>query len=1684
MAGKKKKVVPQSANTSDEQNDPITAPAGASDYKQAQAEEIEVLKAIYMDDFDEVESKVAWNKTDTSFKLHIRASSNKDVYATIAVTFTATYPKTVPIISLESSSDLRSKTRDAVKMLLQSKPKELLGEVMIYELSTAVQELLEHEALNKVQNLALPNLEEERAEHEAVAMTLAKRQEEEELKRQAEAKLEAKLEEDRVLQQMVQDEMNRRESKKKAKVHEPSNLSSSQSTISNMISFDRLTHYQDGAASLSFSTVRGLEGLRKGTVTSVYTCRPAVDTTEFFTTVFAVKRTTFTAPDHSNVREKIRDLENSLEELRKLQPHQNILRVLDFMIDATPSTESWEVTVLMELGSDGSLASMLTTFSTIPVDRIRSWTVELLQALDFYHHHGIVHKRIHTSNILFRQQNDTSPLAIKLADGGFQDALHDLQNITKPSRHRVSAHSAAWIAPELAPSSKLLSSEKDSSSGDNELKKTTKTDVWDLGIVFLQMLFGLEVPRKYIGPEGVIDATDPSEQLEDIVGQFFHPDARKRARAFDLIPNEFLREDVPVHSNPASPGVARLPSSTSLILPMAQAKRRGSSGFGTSFSRYASEWVEEGRLGKGGYGEVVKARKKVDSRIYAIKKIRQNTASQLSAVLSEVLLLSQLNHPYVVRYYDAWPEEEFSESVENSESTITSVPALSTSQGLGTNDFDFGRSAGLDFISSSGYPKIDFAIDSDESDSEDDSSEDEVASENGNQSVEVSTHAATEDDESNNLQKRIAFRRTNSSSRPNRAVRTTLYIQMEYCERHTLRDLIRKGLDETPEDGWRLFRQMLEGLVHIHQHGIIHRDLKPDNIFIHSSGVPRIGDFGLATTGQFQLSDKTSAGSAMDGDMTRSVGTTLYVAPELSSQTRGDYTQKVDMYSLGIIFFEMCFQLKTDMERDKTIRMIRQKDHTLPDAFKSPEKSIQGSIIMSLINHRPSERPSSAELLRSGRIPMQIEDGTIRYVNSIYGRSEARVLSTSFEIIDNDRFSRTPQTFLRAMANRYSSTLRHAIEGLTDQSSPYYHQLMSALFSQTQSRQVKDYTWDLDLATAPTMQSITPTSLVLRKLVQQRLASIFSRHGAVTTPRQQVFPSSVHYANTNAVQLLDSSGTLLQLPYDLTLANARAIARFPIPAEKSYAFGQVFRRTASGGAPRSFGEADFDIISSDTLDLALKEAEVIKVLDEVIDEFPCFVGSPMCFHLNDSRLLDIILDFCQISKPQQPAVKEVLSKLNMRHWDWQKIRSELRSPTLDIPSTLLDDLARFDFRDPPEKAMARIRTILETSTSSRVDKTHAVFSHVRTITAYLKLFNVRRKVYLSPLSCFNEKFYRGGILFQCLFDTKRKEVLAAGGRYDHLIEEYRTKVPGNHISRHAVGFNLSWDSIVSSMQQYLKRQDKVLTSTRKTAQAVENVGPWTPRRCDVLVASFDPEVLRTTGIKMMADLWANDVSAELAANARSPEELHSQYRNESYSWVVIIKHEATALTSSKTDLKIKNLVTKQDADVKSENLISHLRVEMRDREHREGVAERSKLLQRLPSAQDGSSADQRRNEVQVLMAAHRSKKSSKWGIVDAAKSRAQTLFAEYASAPIVAIETGDESMMDAIRGARLGDPESWRKAIQSIPVNERQYLQQVQGLLARYRKDWEDQDVESEKPRVAMVFNFRTGGILLYDLGL
>lgn len=97
---------------------------------------------------------------------------------------------------------------------------------------------------------------------------------------------------------------------------------------------------------------------------------------------------------------------------------------------------------------------------------------------------------------------------------------------------------------------------------------------------------------------------------------------------------------------------------------------------------------------------------------------------------------------------------------------------------------------------------------------------------------------------------------------------------------------------------WRLFRQILEGLAHIHGLSIVHRDLKPENIFISSSadGVDnvKIGDFGLATSGQFSV-DKANANTVDTDDFTKSIGTASYSAPEVRSAVNGVYSTKVDV---------------------------------------------------------------------------------------------------------------------------------------------------------------------------------------------------------------------------------------------------------------------------------------------------------------------------------------------------------------------------------------------------------------------------------------------------------------------------------------------------------------------------------------------------------------------------------------------------------------------------------------------------------------------------------------------------------------------------------------------------------------------------------------------------------------------
>lgn len=748
-------------------------------------------------------------------------------------------------------------------------------------------------------------------------------------------------------------------------------------------------------------------------------------------------------------------------------------------------------------------------------------------------------------------------------------------------------------------------------------------------------------------------------------------------------------------------------------------------------------------------------------------------------------------------------------------------------------------------------------------------------------------------------------------------------------------------------------------------------------------------------------------------DLTTNVGTLLYVAPELREKA-GKYNDKVDMYSLGIIFFEMCYPLKTGMERDSVVRKLREKDIIFPAEFWTEKRTVQGSIIKSLLNHDPTQRPSSMELLSSGKLPLKVEDETIRL----------------------------------------------ALQSLSDPGTPYHQQVMSALFSQS-TKEYKDHTYD------PGKSNLSANDLLLQSMVKERLREIFRHHGAIETTRPLLLPRSKLYSQ-DVVQLLDSSGALVQLPYDFTLPHARSLARQESPGPKTFTFGTVYRENVAGGQPRSHGEVDFDIVSYDSLDLALKEAEVLKVIDEIIDAFPSLRTAQMCYHINHADLLDMIMDFCRINPVHRPVAKEILSKLNTGQWQWHRIRNELVASKLGILPTSLDDLSRFDWRDDSEKAFQRIQALFEGSPLA--DKAKTVFTHINAVIHYMKRFGINRKIYVNPLGTWNDKFYRGGIVFQCLVESKKRDVFAAGGRYDSLIQSHRPKMRGFGGETHAVGFNLGWERLFTSISRYQRNFSK---SQSKRGED-ENFGPWAARRCDVLVASFCSTALRTQGTMILQELWANGINAELAGDASSHEQLVSAHRGDGISYIVIIK-QGLLVGSGERNLKVKSLFKKEDTDMRSTELVPFLKNEFAERDRKERNSLPVKLPRHTSSNEipRGNSADDAEMDVRILSPDRKGRKINRNTITDGAQRTAHEQAQGFlSSSPIAAIDIRDD-LLEGIKFTRLQDHESWRKVIQNASAMDRRYMQQVHELL---------QEIAAEGCSSCFIYNFRTGSMVFYYL--
>ncbi len=151
------------------------------------------------------------------------------------------------------------------------------------------------------------------------------------------------------------------------------------------------------------------------------------------------------------------------------------------------------------------------------------------------------------------------------------------------------------------------------------------------------------------------------------------------------------------------------------------------------------------------------------------------------------------------------------------------------------------------------------------------------------------------------------------------------YLVANYVEGQNLREFVLRRRPTFLETA-TLSAEIAEALHHVHAKGMIHRDLKPANIIVDSSGSPHIIDFGLAKF----LDDDYDL--TMHGEL---VGTPAYMSPEQANGNAAQVSYKSDIYSLGVILFELLTgDCPFEGDRESVIRQILVREPARPRTIK------------------------------------------------------------------------------------------------------------------------------------------------------------------------------------------------------------------------------------------------------------------------------------------------------------------------------------------------------------------------------------------------------------------------------------------------------------------------------------------------------------------------------------------------------------------------------------------------------------------------------------------------------------------------------------------------------------------------------------------------------------------------------
>ncbi|KAF9561509.1 other/PEK/GCN2 protein kinase [Agrocybe pediades] len=1099
-------------------------------------------------------------------------------------------------------------------------------------------------------------------------------------------------------------------------------------------------------------------------------------------------------------------LSNLAEEMKGLLRirHPKILTTYGVKLNL-PAVGHPQLVILTEKTPSVTLHDILEECDSLREDRATDYITQILTALSDLHDRGFVHRGINARSIGLVSDGNNHK-SIKLCKVSVFTRLLDLHRSNSfgprtPSPPEEPKHFEGWLSRDI---------------DDSPLTYTRFRDIHDAGVVLFQMLLGLDVCEKYYDPVEAIHKSSISPILARQAKIMLDASKKNAVSCSAIIAGlNGVIQSSPVTAKAVTPNLNfqfGSPEGPDYFRLTPRAKQ---------VSRWKEDWEELELLGKGAYGSVVKARNKIDSRIYAVKKIRLKTM-QSDKIFREVNALSRLSHRNIVRYYTTWVETQEPASSANSEDSgtdssteagtsteeegLTSVPYTATEHDLPVNG-----AFNLDDLSNSlpgngsSFPSIHFSSSTNNSEDSSSSGEDQ--------------------DEFGDLFSPATKSRSKSGP-----------TSLEFVERQTLRERVMEGLPDDEKEGWRLFQQLLDALVHMSTLNILHRDIKLNNIFIGGlhvfvfllafthkfildmKGDCKVGDFGLATSSlaavePSDISDQTLMDNIVAPEMTLEVGTALYIAPEVRDQHNQlkrrklraprDHS-KADMYSLGIVFFEMNFKFNTGAERIRVLEDLRKPAIIFPPTW-DPHRSRQREIITWLLQHDPAKRPTALELSQSPLMPERLEQ---------------------------DHF-------------------KNAIRLMAKPDSAHYQTVLTHLFTQP-PRPSRAFVYDQDLD--------APDYAPLNQMVHEQLAAIFQIHGAVDMEPPLFMPMMDPEEEKTRATFLDRQGDIVTLPNNILVPFARLAARQNIRRIKRYHITNVYRPNLAPGHPKYTKAALFDIISPDVnFGPTAAAAELISVASDCLN-FPT-LGQNYDIHISHSKIVEIALN--RIPADIRGSVLDIMAQ-QLKTAPSSRRANLLKKGLLRSMADELEILAEVEERvEDVVFELERIGTSLGLLLQQPIKE-------VKEVIHFAKLAGVKRQIFFHPLMLGNvHTHFKDGVMVEVVRRNKPTDILAAGGRYDALIARYQP-LKQNSEPICAFGMHIAVEKITAALASYQSASFKTFVKEERS------FGFWSPRRCDVYVISQDPGHLQDR-FEVVSYLWQNKISADLMYESGLLDADHEKY---------------------------------------------------------------------------------------------------------------------------------------------------------------------------------------------------------------